>query len=88
MNQVANRLLVLRLPAEDENYIFRIAELPAVRAGEVERKIRGGKMIDHEIDQTFGHEMNLAQAVRALPHENYTVIQPPANREPMPEFAD
>ena len=78
MTQVENRLLVLRLPAEDDNYVFRIAELPASQAGEVERNLRSGKMIYREIEQTFGDAMDLAQAVRALPHENYTVIQPPA----------
>ena len=78
MAEVESRLLVLRLPAEDDNYVFRIAELPATQAGEVERNLRSGKMIDRDIEKTFGDAMNLAQAVRALPHENYTVIQPPA----------
>ena len=88
MNELASRLIVLRIPAEDENYVFRIAELSERRAREVENDILTGNMVASEIDQTFGRPMDLAHAVKR-PHEFYTVIQPPPSvPEPLLITAD
>jgi hypothetical protein len=78
MQDATSKLLVLRTPADDENYTFRLAELPADRAAEVEQMVRDGRWsaAARSIGSLLGEPLNIKEILHRLPHQNYTVLSP------------
>ena len=72
----ANELLVLRIPAVDQNYAFRLAELPAPQAAEVAHLVSSGgwPSLSSAVQEVFSEPMNLREVLRRLPRNDFKVL--------------
>ncbi|MDB5174451.1 MAG: hypothetical protein JWO87_2496 [Phycisphaerales bacterium] len=69
-----SRVLVLRLPADEGNFVYRLAELNGPEAEQLEQKLETGELgsreaaaLRQELMRRSGEVLNLAQVMARLP---------------------
>jgi hypothetical protein len=78
MTAEEQKVLVLRHPEDQGNFVYWMAEVPSSEARRWRDRLAGGESFAPDIEHTFGDKLTLTQVMKKLQSRDFQVLDYPA----------